>query len=216
MWKLQQEVGRPLAVLTYADPPTHSLGSVSQFQGHSCSRAWGELAPYCAPASHTPPVHLHPQTFPPLLRFLRSFFHPSTLPPAEGPLFPLALIMNSLQIMWFIFVTGRLGVKLVRPVHCCYFNSPCMWRRKWWQVKIYFSDDTIMKAQPVLCLCPGVYHLFDLYFGFVCPEPCRSYCDLLGRTDSRRWDDWHQTGNKTNVCDVSGEERASDFLSLCS
>lgn len=37
--------------------PPYALGSVSQFQGHSCSRAWRELAPYCAP---TPPSTPHP------------------------------------------------------------------------------------------------------------------------------------------------------------
>lgn len=60
--------------------PPYAQGSVSQFQGHSCSRAWGELAPYCAP--HNPPVHLHPPTFPP------STTHSSThSPPNQGAFF---------------------------------------------------------------------------------------------------------------------------------
>lgn len=60
--------------------PPYAQGSVSQFQGHSCSRAWGELAPYCAP--HIPPVHLHPPTFPP------SAAHASThSPPYWGAFF---------------------------------------------------------------------------------------------------------------------------------
>ena len=61
--------------------PPYALGSVSQFQGHSCSRAWGELAPYWAP--HTPPVHLHPPAFPP------STTHSSThsSPPNQGAFF---------------------------------------------------------------------------------------------------------------------------------
>lgn len=42
---------------------------------------------------------------------------PPIRPLTEGPSFPFALIMDVLQIMWFILVTGRVRVKLVKAVH---------------------------------------------------------------------------------------------------
>lgn len=70
VWNQEQEVSRPLTVLTYAGTPPpfpNAWGTVSQLQGHSCSRACGELAPYCAlpppllPSLPSPPTHSAPE-----------------------------------------------------------------------------------------------------------------------------------------------------------
>lgn len=51
-WHMQEQPPPPPHL------PPHALGSVSQFQGHSCSRACGELAPHCAlPSLPSPSTH---------------------------------------------------------------------------------------------------------------------------------------------------------------
>lgn len=178
--------------------PPYAQGSVSQFHEHSCSRAWGELAPHCAP--HNPPVHLPPSTLPP------STSHSSShLPPNRGAFFSLALIMDFLQIIWFILVTGWVGVKLVKVGHFCHFNSYCICCREMiWQENTYVSAQNSYNFFGQLSLfmfCPlcSLSVTCLVYSCSVCFMSCSSsfphsniFWPISGnfKIDSRWGDDW--------------------------
>lgn len=158
----------------------------------------GRISPLLCPPHPTrpsPPINL--PLPPPLIL-------PPIRPLTEGPSFPLALIMEFLQIIWFILVTGRAEVKLVKPVHFCHFNSYCMRRRE-----MMWQENTCLwwycsKAQGML-ITPATVCLFTFCYlhtlsatCLVCTSLCADRLVLLRSFSSHiemrlwQWEDGQQ------------------------
>lgn len=138
------------------NPPHTRTGLCQSVSGAQLQQGMGRISPLLCPP---PPTHPSPPTnlpslpasppliFPPI--------HPTPHPLAGRPSFPLALIMDFLQIMWFILVMGRPGVRLVKAVHFCHFNSYCMGQGNYltWQENIcLWWHCTTSTARATVCL----------------------------------------------------------------